>query len=311
MAGLEERLKDIDKGKPPENPPTRSDIERALEQADSEDAKDVLRAQLRRRKAEEDLRAREAEDRLRQRGGGTMTDEKRREEERNLREEISATAMTLLEKGVDPKIVGQYILGSTPITPITVSGGAAPAQGLTIKDVKEIMGMATENKGGNELEGVLEKLTAKVEAIGSRQPPDPIALAQQQAQAIGATYEALKTLGIIKEPEVRTEGGEPLEVVRERNRHAERMEEVKADREYKGKITEIASSIPERIGQGMSGQLGGEDSSGSGGELEYLICPEEGCGAKIYITPETGSQVKCQKCGSIYTRKATTESKTE
>lgn len=317
MGEVEDRLREMGQGKPPENPLAKSDIERAIERADGEDAKDILRAQARRRKAEEELRAREAEQQLRQQGGGTMTDEEKREEERRLRDEISATAITLLGKGVDPKIVGQYILGSTPVTPIAISGGMAAPPGLTLDDVKTIMDMATGNKGESELKGVLERLTAKVEAIGNRQPPDPIALAQQQAQAIGATYEALKTLGIIKEPkepEVRTEGGESIEVVKEKHRHEEKMEEVRADREYKKEITSIASGTFERIGRGAAHEiLSGKEESGSsgGGELEYIICPEEGCGQKIYITPETQNQLTCPKCGSIFTRTSTTEGKTE
>lgn len=310
MGGIEDRLGEIDQGKPPVNPVLKSELERALEEEEAELAREMRIGRAEETIAKREVRIKELRELLKK-GGGTMSDEERATKEEKLREEISTTAITLLGKGVDPKIVGQYILGSTPVTPITVAGGAAAPQGLTIKDVKEIMDMATGNKGEGELKGVLEKLTARVEAIGSRQPPDPIALAQQQAQAIGATYEALKTLGIIKEPVATTHEGEPLEVVKERNRHEERLEEVRADRAYKQEITEIASGTFERIGRGAAHEiLSGREEEGSsgGGELEYLICE---CGQKIPIMPETGPQVTCPKCGTIYTRKQTTEGKTE
>lgn len=295
-----------------------SSLEEVLSTIDNLDARDALRARVREVTANANLRATEAEDQLKRRGGVNVgDDEKKREDDKRIREEISTTAVLLLERGVDPKIVGQYIMGSNPITPISIlpgGGGGAP-QGLTISDVKDIMGMATEGKGTSELKETLEKLTAKIESLGSAKPLDPLSLARQQAESIRATYTALQEMGIIKEPAVVTEKGEALEVVRERNRHEERMEGIKADREYKRSITDIAATIPESMGKGLAGQFGEEGAPGGGnsgsGELDYFQCVEEGCGFRIPIPPNAGRQITCPKCGTVYKRETASEAKEE
>lgn len=290
-------------------------LDEAINQVDNIEAREVVRAKAREMKAQYELRAREAENRLREIGGEKVGNE----EEAKLRDQISTTATMLLEKNVDPKIVGQYILGSTPVTPITVSGGMPTQQGFSFDDVKKIWDMATENKGSGELKGVLENLTtltAEVKALkdsNRHDPLDPITFAKQQAEQTRAYYETLKSLGMIKESESSTYEGEPLEVVKEKHRHEEKIEEIHTDREYKQEVTKIAGDIPERIGRGIAGQFGeeGEGKGSSGGGLEYITCQEEGCGQKIYITPDTGPQVTCPKCGSIYTRKEPVETKEE
>ena len=139
---------------------------------------------------------------------------------------------------------------------------------------------------------------------------DPV----ESANRVKSMYESWKTIGLIKEPETPIYEGEPLEVVKEKHRHDEKIEELKADREYKQELTKIASELPERVGRGIGGQISEEEESrghsGDGG-LESFICPEEGCGARIYITPETGGQVTCPKCKSIYSRTGSVETKEE
>ena len=104
-----------------------------------------------------------------------------------------------------------------------------------------------------------------------------------------------------------TADGKSLDVMREEHRHNEKIEEIKDQRQYHQELTKIASDIPERIGRGIAGHIGEEEigrgSRGSGGGLDSITCTEEGCGTKIYITPETGSQVVCPRCGTVYTRK--------
>lgn len=320
MGEFEERLKTIESGKAPQSPKLKSDIEKALDEADTQDAKDILRAQTRRRVAEEEARAREAEARLRQSGGTPMTEEQREEAERQkaeqeLREKTERIAQakalytSCIEAGGDPKRCADMVAGLIP-SPATTAA-APPATSVT-----ELIHALTEldqlrGDRGGELKEVLEKLTTKVEALGNRPPADPIAMAQQQAQAISSTYEALKTLGIIKEPEVRTEGGESLDVVRERNRHEERMADIKTERDYKEKLGETVANLPEEIGRGMASRFTEEAGGGGGSSSEgvsYLEC--EDCHSKIYVTPGT-KQITCPKCHAIYTAEETAESKTE
>ncbi|MBA7566969.1 hypothetical protein ES708_08669 [subsurface metagenome] len=112
--------------------------------------------------------------------------------------------------------------------------------------------------------------------------------------------------------------GESLEVIKEKHHHEERMNELSADREYKKSMSDIAGSIPERVGHGMASQFtegekepSGNSSSSGSSELEYLTCPEAGCGFRIPIPPNASSQITCPKCGTIYTRKGGTEAEAQ
>ena len=236
-----------------------------------------------------------------------MTEEEKAKKE-DERKRLLESAKHLIESGMEPTQVGQMLLGLTPTgTPPTV------AQGMGVDDVLKIVNLVVGKKEADELRGLISSLDKKLDDLAKSgagkkeesKPVDPITFARQQAEAMVAWNKAIKELTPERPPV--TEKGEPLEIVKERNRHEERMEEVKGEQRYKEKISETVAEIPERIGRGIAGQISeGEGESGSGaGELEYLMCTEEGCGTKIPITPETGEQVTCPKCGSIYSRKET------
>ena len=108
--------------------------------------------------------------------------------------------------------------------------------------------------------------------------------------------------------------GESLESIREKHHHQERMEEIKADGEYKQGMVDAVSDITERVGMGAGRELraglSGGQKSGPG-TLETLIC--EKCKTTIYITPETGTRVECPnpRCREVYTREKITPGETE
>jgi len=171
-------------------------------------------------------------------------------------------------------------------------------------------------KEGDELKSVIASLDKKVDDLakgggGGRgevaKPIDPVSFATQQAEAVMAWNEAIRAL--TPKPAVVSATGESLEIVKEKNRHEEKLEEIKGDKEYKQSITEIASEIPERIGRGVAGQLRGEGEGSVAAGLEHVLC--EDCGTKIYITPETGNTLTCPKCKATYQKGGTVESKTE
>lgn len=133
---------------------------------------------------------------------------------------------------------------------------------------------------------------------------DPVAAANR----VKGMYESFKSVGLISEPR----GGTSLEQLKEEHHHDEKMEEIKIDRDWKRETAKTLSELPERVGKGLASQVFSEEEEshgGGGGELEHITCQEEGCGTKIYITPDTGSQVTCPKCGVIYSRKGTGETK--
>lgn len=252
-------------------------------------------------------------------GGEGMTDEeraKKEEEEARQREKLMASAKSLIDSGLDPKQVGQMLLGLPSIS----GAPPTPAQGMGFDEVMKMVTFIVGKKEADELKVIIASLDKKIDEMVKNpphkdEPPksiDPVTFAKQQAETLRLYHATLDEMGLIPKPEPRTSDGKSLDVVKEEHRHDERMDEIKSEREYKQELTKIAADIPERIGRGVGSQLteGSSGSGGGGGGLEYLTCQEEGCGIKIYITPETGSQVECPKCGSIYSRKATVETQT-
>jgi len=292
MGELEDRLKTGTTNKEPERVELKSELEKALEEEEAE-----LARELRIGRAEEIIAKRESRiKQIREQIGKLgMTEEEREEEEKRKAEEelrkkaerieqAKALYSSCIEAGGDPKQCAEMVAGLIPSQPVTPA--APPA--TSIKELVEAL------KTLDELRGSDKTLT------------EP----KQQAEQTRVYYETLKSIGAIKEPETTspTYQGEPLEVIQEKHRHEEKLEELKTERVYKEKLGEVISDLPERVGRGIAGQITEEEEEHSGG-LEYITCIEEGCGTKIYITPETKATVTCPKCGSVYSRKGTVETK--
>lgn len=254
-------------------------------------------------------------------GGEGMTDEERAKKEEDEAKQVEqkaklmASAKSLIDSGMEPAQVGQMLLG-LPIT--GQPGSPTVTQGMTLKDVKEIIDMTTEKKEASELRVLIASLDKKIDDFvkggggkGASVPIDTATFAKQQADSVIAWHKALQEITPKAPPA--SVAGEPLVVVQEKNRHEEKMEEIKVEREYKESISTTLGEIPERIGYGYAARVReeGEGSSGDSGGLEYIMCTNEGCNTKIYITPDTGDQVTCPKCQMVYQRRQTAESKTE
>ena len=243
-------------------------------------------------------------------GGRTMAndDERKKEEEAKLaeqRDKLTIQAKALIDSGMPAQQVGQMLIG------LPSAGGAiaAPAQGMGFAEVMELMSFVIGKRETDELKDTIANLGKQVEELakgGGRRveatPLDPVVFATQQAEAMTAWHKALEQIS--PRPTSASASGDSIEVVKEKNRHEERMEEIVADKDYKKTITDIASEIPERMGRGMANQFSesGGDDDGDGGGLESMMCTEDGCGATIYITPQTGNSVTCPKCNSVYER---------
>lgn len=157
---------------------------------------------------------------------------------------------------------------------------------------------------GNSFSGSSEATTLREELKELRaeiqRSSDPV----EAARRVKVMFDTFRSIGLLHEEAE----GKNLEVTKEEHHHDEKMEEIKADREYKQELTRIASDIPERIGHGIAGQFAEEGGGSEGGGLETLECSD--CHFKIPITPETGESVTCPKCEAVYLRKKeTVESK--
>jgi ribosomal protein S27E len=251
-------------------------------------------------------------------GGDEMSDEdkeKKKQEEAEQKAALLTSATSLINSGLDPKQVGQMLMGLNP-TPATM--GYAPAQGMGFDEVMKMITFIVGKKETDELKGIIASLDKRLDDLskvgtGRREearPIDPITFAKQQAEAVAAWHEAIQV--IIPKPGPVSDKGEPIEVVKERNRHDEKMEEIKGDLNYKKSLTDIATDIPERIGRGIAGRFAEEEesvgmgssvSSKGNSSLEHIVCAD--CGFKIQVPPNAGKEIECPKCGAVYTKQET------
>lgn len=321
MGEVEERLKTGSTGKTTEKPQLKSELEKALEEEESELARELRLTRGEEAIAKHQARIKELREQLGKGGTGSeKTEAEKQEAEKKLKEERIEQAKALynscVEAGGEPKQCAEMVAGLIPTSAPSVS--APPATSITdlVHALKELDSLRGTDKGVAELKTSFDQLANEIKRGNQNQKPlDPITFAKQQAEQTRAYYDTLKALGIIKEGESSTYQGEPLEVIKEKHHHEERMNELSADREYKQSMADIAGSIPERVGHGMASQFteGEKEPSGSssGSELEYLTCQEEGCGFRIPVPPNASSQITCPKCGSIYTRKQASEESQE
>jgi len=251
----------------------------------------------------------------RQYGGDTMDDEEKKKAEdkqEQQRERITTQAVALINSGMEPQQVGQMLMGLTPTGMQPV-----PAQGMNMKDIKEIIDTkVSEAKESSELRSLISRLSDKIDDMAKNpqaskteqtKPIDPIVFAQQQAETLKVYHSTLDEMGMIPHPGPVSDKGESIEVVKEKNRHAEQMEVIKTDRDYKDNITNIASTIPERVGRGIADRYTeGHDESGGGAKLRTIECGN--CHTEIPVPPNS-SQVTCPKCEAIYAQTETVEVK--
>lgn len=225
-----------------------------------------------------------------------------------INKEIGATAKAMLDMGIPPSVVAQYLVGSsTPQVPIAFAGGGN--QGLTLIDVLTLVDRMNDRKPNSELENIIKEMRDEIKALKNQpradgERVDPVKTQASQLEGLTSLVESLVKLGVVQRPSTGAAiAGKPIEVVKEENRHVEKMEELKTESNYKTSVAETLAGIPEKIGQGIAAQMGEgkKSSSFASSELEHLLCTTEGCGFNIPYPPEA-VQVVCPKCGATYGR---------
>lgn len=222
------------------------------------------------------------------------------------RKQLVESAKMLLDSGLDPKQVGQILLGLSPSSTAQIVG----AGGMTVDDALAIVDRITVANKGSDVEASIARLEKRIEELqkGGNQGravdvkmPDPITYYKQQAEGLKTFCDIL---GIPLPGTVKSTGnGSNIEELKEKNRHDEKMEEVKTEREYKQGLVEAVSGIPENLGRGAAHHWRESGTSGSAGNDGFDIYKCTDCGTDIPITPKTGAKVKCPKCGAIWSRK--------
>lgn len=294
-----------------------TELESTIAKVENIQARELLQASANRLKARMELEEKETRQRIRRIEEGRDENRDRNNEGDGDREmtktNIAANALLLLEKGLDPKIVGQYLIGSqTGNIPINLGGGGGGQQGLTMADVTSIFTLAKGEKGTDpELKAILAKLTDKVNDLETKIANAAAQPATKKAWVIhpdGTKEEFESGEPIIIKP-APAAGGESIEVIKERNRHDEELEKIKTERDYKKTVGDTLATLPEKIGAGLANAFVETEGSPTpqspqikGAEsVMYYTCATEGCGYKIPYAP-TALSITCPKCKMKYDR---------
>jgi len=288
------------------------ELEDQIAQEQDFDKRQGLVLQLRELRLERQLRVKDLEDRLRK-GGKVDGDgdkqeiverEKRAAEEKK---QLMVQAKSLIDSGMPPQQVGQMLMG----LPVTAASAGVPTQGMSMSDALKLVDVIIEKKTEGELRASIVSLQREIDALkkggggGTSTPPNPITYAKERAQETKAWIETLKELGV-PVGETRGSGDESIESLKEKNRHAEKMEEISVERSYKESIATALGDVVERVGRGAAHQFmeeGGQEEP-AGAKLDYFTCTEklEGgqlCGTRILIPPGA-TTFTCPKCLSKY-----------
>ncbi len=168
---------------------------------------------------------------------------------------------------------------------------------LAHRSVESIVG----SKSGSGEGAVAETLRSEMASLRQelRTATDPV----ESANRVRAVYDSLRGAGLIPEPS--TGGGTTLDERKAKWAHEEHMGEINATRDHNERLTDLASSIPDRIGRGIGedmrrgrGKEGGPKGSSSS-TLDKIKCE---CGAEFVVPPEAmeKGEATCPKCGMVY-----------
>jgi hypothetical protein len=322
---------------------TEETIDDILTALDKEDFTEAKRTTLKLRVAEMRARIRDLENRP---GNTTQNGEPKLDRQAEIalevRREIAADARAMLDEGIDSNTVAKYLqsaLSSTVRTPgLTgpVTVGDIPQ---LIKSIAESLSPSKNGGGDPEIKELLRKISDNSEKERLQFLKDIVAenrnankalleeikLMRTDTKTVGENKKSVK-VKIIKpdwtvvdleegEPIIITQpsgsSDEPLESIKEKNRHVEKMKEIEIDAEDKKEKRDILGELPERIGMGLAHrsleEAAKEDESTSdSGDLKYFKCKNKDCNKQIPYTP--GSLVViCPHCGEKHSREVKNE----
>ncbi len=295
-------------------PPTKDDqilkseLEKALEDEDRDLAREIQRSRAQLLIAQRRAIITQT---------GAKTDEGAGAKKEGRDDYLVTIATGFLDRGIDVKIVGQiiqYLIGANQPFPLGGVGalgatGAGTQQGITISDMKILFEMGRDsNRSDDSMKEILNKLTDKITALEAKSVLPPPARGIIVVKPDGTIEEVEAGKPVIVQPPAPSVAGESLEVIKEKNRHAEKLEELKTERDYKTGMVDAVGNLAEDIGAGAASQVLHKEAprEKTGGVLETVEC--SGCHATIYVTPET-DKVTCAKCGVVSERPKTERAK--
>lgn len=223
---------------------------------------------------------------------------------RDTKQRLVDHVTTLLQAGsITPKQAGEILSSGMSYPQMSLGGGAS------MEDVLALMKFVLENKPNGDLDKIsakLEKLEEKLSAKSSKdgetvafKPPSPTAQLKESLEFLSSFQDAANRMGFV----IPSTAGETTEQLKEKNRHTERLEEIKAEREHKEGLRDLMESVPEKIGRGLARHIreGGEEAEegeNEGGGMESFPCSS--CKHKVYVPPNAGNVLHCGFCGMKY-----------
>jgi hypothetical protein len=317
-------------------------LDELLAEMEKEDLTEAKKTKLKLHIAEMKARIRELENRP---AGGQQVSEGARGPSReevlaDMRREVAENAVAFLQQNVPPDHVGRYLTnamsglsgamgvpGGTTDIPgmiVAIANAIKPSSNGSDSRVVQLLEKLSDNSERERLQmmkdmadqnrAILEEIknlvktnAEKKEAGGSEKP------AKSRVTVIKPDFtlmefDADKPI-IVPAPAPGTQGGDSLEVLREKHRHEEEMETRRADNDNKREMRKIMGEIPERIGHGLasravSGEEGEaeEEEPQNKGNLQFWKCTNGDCGFNIPIPPGAEA-IECPKCKAIYEKK--------
>jgi len=249
------------------------------------------------------------------------------------KQNLMTHAIMLLNSGVDPKIVGFMLTGMSPSPFFPQAPAKNGDTSDTLKLVKDIIGIFKESGklDGNRESPMIEKLKDDNQRTredlkelkmlflqgAKTKPEDPLTAAATAAKQVVALYSSFREVGLMPQGDTQ----KSLEVVKEENRHAEKIEEIKANKEGKNETAKMIGGAINNIGRAAARALvtesAGEQTDdsvvvaksspqpatvnvnmtpGDGSTTVPFPCP---CGEVILVSPEA-REITCPKCKRVF-----------
>jgi hypothetical protein len=303
--------------KPKDEQALNSELEKALHDEDKDLAREVQRSRAQ-------LLIAQRRKQINQETGNVNGNDNQGTKKEGRDEYLITITSGLLEKGLEPKIVGQivqYMMSSntTQALPFGLPG-AGMQQGLTFENFLAMMDRMKGDKGTDPaLTRLIEKMDERLANVekernnGNKDAPrGGILRLNEQGKWIREEVNPGDTLVIPPPPPSNT--GKSIDEIKEEHRHEEEMAKLNETKDYHEKITDTMSDIIPGIGRGIASSLreNGEDEGeasppGKSKKMEYFHCTgklpdsDKDCGYNIPVPP-TALKITCPKCGTVYGR---------
>lgn len=301
--------------KPKDDQELQSELEKALRDEDKDLAREVSRSRAQ-------LLIAQRRKQINQETGNVNSNENTGVKKEGRDEYLITITSGLLEKGLEPKIVGQivqYMMSSNPTQALPFGlPGAGMQQGLTFENFLAMMDRMKGDKGTDPtLTRLIEKMDDRLAALergnnGAKEVPKAKIYRFEEGKWIKEELEPGEAMMIPPPPPSNT--GKTVAEIAEEHRHEEEMVRLNETKEYHQSIAGTMSDIVPRIGAGIAASMreGGEEGStdtppAASKKMEYYKCTgklpdsDKDCGYNIPVPP-TALKITCPKCGTIYGR---------